>query len=116
MNLPEGQEQNPIPAFIQELATFLEQQQQAAEDALRQNYALHESHLALLEHALAHIQADRPEEAERDLLCFYSKEQQRLRDQARLQSILGREEPSPHRERHEALLRQLSEAMRATTG
>ena len=111
MNLPEGQEHSPIPAFIEELATFFEQQGQAAEDALRQNYALHESHLALLEHALAHIQADRPEEAEATLLCFYTEEQQRLKDQVRLQSILGREERSPHRERHEALLRQLSEAI-----
>jgi hypothetical protein len=113
MNIPE---ENPIPAFIQDLAAFFGQQQQASEEALRQNYALHESHLVFLEHALAHIQADQLEEAERDLLCFYSEEQQRLRDQARLQSILGREEPSPHRERHEALLRQLSEATRANKG
>jgi len=111
MNLPESHESYPVPAFIQELAAFFEQQQQAAEDALRQNYALHESHLAFLEHALAHIQADRPEEAEATLLCFYTEEQQRLKDQARLQSILGREEQSPHRERHEALLHQLSKAI-----
>lgn len=108
MNIPE---ENPVPSFIKELAGFFDQQQQAAEEALRQNYVLHESHLVFLEQALAHIRADQPEEAEATLLHFYAEEQKRLKDQARLQSILGRQERSPHRERHEALLRQLSEAI-----
>ncbi|HEU5382296.1 MAG TPA: hypothetical protein VFV38_43330 [Ktedonobacteraceae bacterium] len=108
MNNPE---ENPIPAFIQELAAFFKQQQQATEETLRQNYALHESHLAFLESALTHIQADQPEEAEAVLLRFSSKEELRLTEQARLQAALGRQERSPHQERQETLLRHLSEAI-----
>lgn len=108
MNNPE---ENPIPAFIQELAAFFKQQQQAAEEALRQNYALHESHLIFLESALAHIRADQPAEAEAHLLRFSFEEERRLKDQARLQAELGKQERSPHQERQETLLRHLSEAI-----
>jgi hypothetical protein len=104
-------EEHPISACMQELAAFFEQQQQNAEEALRQNYALHEVHLKLLEEALGHVQADKPEEAEVMLLRFYTEEQPRFSDQARLQARLGREERSPHQERHEELLRQLFEAV-----
>ena len=109
MNLPA---ENPAPACIQDLAAFFDQQQQAVEEALCQNYALHESHLVFLEHALAHTQADQPHKAEVDLLRFYAAKQQRLIEQAKLQAAIGRREPSPHRERHKALLDQLSEALR----
>ncbi len=111
MTLPENQEPSPVPTFIQELATFFQQQEHEAEEALRQNYALHESHLALLELALAHIQADQTEEATTTLLRFYAQEQQRFREQTRLQALLRQAEPSPHRERYDAVLLQLAEAL-----
>lgn len=111
MNLPENQDPSPIPAFIRELAAFFQQQEREAEEALLQNYALHETHLAFLEHALAHIQADQPKEAGMALRAFSTEEEQRRREQARLLSILGREEHSPHEERQEALVRKLLAAL-----
>jgi hypothetical protein len=113
MNLPENQDPSPVPVFIQELAAFFQQQEREAEEALLQNYALHEAHLAYLEHALAHIQADQPKEAGVALNAFSAEEGKRRREQARLRSILGREERSPHEERQEALVRKLIAALPA---
>jgi uncharacterized protein Smg (DUF494 family) len=111
MNLPENKDPSPVPAFMREFAMFFQQQEREAEEALRQNYALHEAHLAYREHALAHIQADQPAEAEAALRCFSTEEAQRLNEQARLLAILGRQERSPHAERQEVLVRQLIAAL-----
>lgn len=104
-------EANPIPAFFQECAAFFAQYEQATEEALHRTSALHEAHLALLERALAHLHADQPEAAEAALRRFSAEEEPRLREQAQLQSALGRHERSPHQERQEALVRRLSEAL-----
>ena len=111
MNLPENQDPFSVPAFIQELATFFQQQDREAEEALLQNYALHAVHLAYLEQALIHIQRDQPEEAEAALLLFSTEEEPRLKEQTRLLSLLGRQERSPHAERQEVLVRQLIAAL-----
>lgn len=108
MRVPEA---NPVPAFFQEFAAFFVQHEQANEKALRRTYAVHEAHLALLEQALAHLHADQLEAAEAALRRFSSEEEPRLREQAQLQSALGRHERSPHQERQEALVRRLSEAL-----
>src|SRR5690348_9933352 len=112
MKMPEDHDPSPAPAFLQEFATFFQQQAQEAEEALRQHYALHEAHLAYLEHALVHVQEDRPEEAEATLLCFLTEEERRMREHTRLLSMLGRKERSPHQERQDALVTQLNEALR----
>ena len=110
MNNPE---ENLIPAFMKEFAAFFDQQHQEAEQALRYAYAVHEAHLIYLEYALSLLKHDELEEAAAALRRFFSEEEQRLYKQARLQSFLGRREQSPHHERQNTLLRQLSEAIQS---
>jgi hypothetical protein len=108
---PENQDPSPVPAFLQELITFFAQQAQEAEEALHQNYALHAAHLVYLEQALIHIQKGLPEAAEAALLSFSTEEEPRRKEQTRLLSMLGWQERSPHSERQEALVRQLTAAL-----
>ena len=89
MNHPENQDAFSVPAFIQELAAFFQQQERMAEEALLQNYALHAAHLAYLEQALVHIQRDQPKEANAALLLFSTKEEPRTINSVGSNTIQG---------------------------